>query len=57
MTESGHAASFGIDIIIMASAGGVEFALKNDNRVAAERAASFLMGAGWDAESDTESDD
>ena len=27
MTESGHAASFGIDIIIMASAGGVEFAV------------------------------
>ena len=57
MTESGHAASFGIDIIIMASAGGVELALKNDDRRAAERAASFLMGAGWDAESDTESDD
>jgi hypothetical protein len=52
MTESGHAASFGIDIIIMASAGGVELALKNDDRRAAERAASFLMGAGWDAESD-----
>jgi|GEM_PF-5208239 hypothetical protein len=27
MTESGHAASFGIDIIIMASAGGVELAV------------------------------
>ena len=52
MTESGHAASFGIDIIIMASADGVELALKNDDRRAAERAASFLMGAGWDAESD-----
>jgi hypothetical protein len=41
MTESGHAASFGIDIIIMASAAGVELALKNDDRRAAERAASF----------------
>jgi hypothetical protein len=27
MTESGHAASFGIDIIIVASAGGVELAV------------------------------
>jgi hypothetical protein len=27
MTESGRAASFGIDIIIMASAGGVELAV------------------------------
>jgi hypothetical protein len=27
MTESGHAASFGIDLIIMASAGGVELAV------------------------------
>jgi hypothetical protein len=26
--------------------------LKNDDRDAAEQAASFLLGAGWDAESD-----
>ena len=31
--------------------------LKNDDRHAAKQAESFLMGAGWDAESGTESDD
>lgn len=31
--------------------------LKNDDRAAAEQAASFLIGAGWDPESGPESDD
>jgi hypothetical protein len=31
--------------------------LKNDDRDATEQAASFLIGSGWDSESDSESDD
>jgi hypothetical protein len=43
MTEPGHAASFGIDLIIMASAGGVGFAV---GAAAVERDAGECAEAG-----------
>jgi hypothetical protein len=50
MTESGHAASFGIDIIIMASAAGVELAVgaaavERHDRVCAEAGVNPKQGA------------